>query len=244
MIVTIAGCGDAFGTRGRFNTCYHVASEGGNFLIDCGASSLVALNQLEIAVNEISTVFISHLHGDHFGGIPFFLLHAWYATGRTNDLTIAGPPGLQARIEDALEVFFPKSACEDPQFDVRYVELQPNETTYVNGIEAETFAVCHFSGAPSYAFRLTRNGKTVSFSGDTAWTDKLLKASDNADLYLQECYNFESQYVYHCDYVTLEKELPASTAKRILLTHFGYEMFANLDKVKWDCGEDGMVIKL
>ncbi|PLX33819.1 MAG: MBL fold metallo-hydrolase [Hyphomicrobiales bacterium] len=244
MILTIAGCGDAFGTEGQFNTCYHVEASRGNFLIDCGASSLVALNKLKIPVNEIGTIFISHLHGDHFGGLPFFLLHAWYATGRTEDLTLAGPPGLQKRVEQALDMFFPQSTSEAPQFALRYVELPPNTKSHVNGIDVETFAVCHFSGAPSFALRIEVDGKIVSFSGDTSWTDKLLEASAEADLHLQECYNFETVFPYHSEYVTLEKELPASTAKRILLTHFGYEMFANLDKVTWEYGRDGMVIEL
>lgn len=244
MIVTIVGCGDAFGTGGRFNTCYHVNSDGGNFLVDCGASSLVALNQLEIDVNEIRTIFISHLHGDHFGGLPFFFLHAWYASGRTQDLTIAGPPGLKARVEQALEVFFPGSCCAEAQFNINYEELVPNAASQVNGIDVRTYAVCHFSGAPSFAFRLQRGGKTLSFSGDTSWTDKLLDASAEADLHLQECYNYQGVYAYHCEYMTLKDKLGDCTAKRIVLTHFGYEMLANLDKVSWECGRDGMVIEL
>lgn len=244
MIVTLAGCGDAFGTGGRFNTCFHVEAEGGNFLIDCGASSMVALNQLEIPLNDIRTIFISHLHGDHFGGLPFFLLQAWYAGGRTGDLTLAGPPGLRERLDQAVEVFFPKSVCEDPQFDIEYVELEPNAAARVNGIDVRTYAVCHMSGAPSFAYRFEKDGKVISFSGDTSWCDKLLDASANADLHLQECYNYDSEYPYHCEYVSLEGKLSSSTAKRIVLTHFGYEMIANSDKTKWECGADGMVIRL
>jgi ribonuclease BN (tRNA processing enzyme) len=72
------GCGDAFGSDGRFNTCFHVTGGRSNFLIDCGASSLIALKKYEIDLNAIQTIFITHFHADHFGGLPFFMLNAQF----------------------------------------------------------------------------------------------------------------------------------------------------------------------
>ena len=73
MRLQFLGSGDAFGSGGRFNTCMLVESEFGAFLIDCGASSLIAMRKYGIDPNRIDTVFISHLHGDHFGGLPFLI---------------------------------------------------------------------------------------------------------------------------------------------------------------------------
>ena len=64
MRLTIVGSGNAFGSGGRFHTCFQVESENRTLLIDCGASSPVALNALGIDLNRVDGVIISHLHGD------------------------------------------------------------------------------------------------------------------------------------------------------------------------------------
>ncbi len=244
MKLTIAGCGDAFGSGGRFNTCFHVAASCGNFLIDCGASTPVALSKLGLAPNAIGTIFISHLHGDHFGGVPFFMLQGWYASKRTAKLTIAGPASIEKRVWDTLELLFPGAVCKKNLFEIEFVELPANDTRVVNGIEVTSFAVRHFSGAPSLALRFKLDGKIISFSGDTEWTDKLILASADADLHLQECYTFDSRYKFHSSHKELAEKLVNSTAKRILLTHFSDEMLARHNEAIWECAYDGMVIEL
>jgi len=134
MQLQFIGCGDAFGSGGRFNTCFRVTASKTNFLIDCGASSLVAMRKLGIEPNSIPTIFITHLHGDHFGGLPFLLLDAQFASRRATPLTIAGPPGLKARLEAAQEVLFPGSAAIARKFKVTIVELEPGKRQMVNGV--------------------------------------------------------------------------------------------------------------
>ena len=56
MQLQFIGCGDAFGSGGRFNTCFHVTGERANFLIDCGASSLPSLKRHGVARNDIDLV--------------------------------------------------------------------------------------------------------------------------------------------------------------------------------------------
>jgi ribonuclease BN (tRNA processing enzyme) len=74
MKITIVGSGDAFGSGGRFNTCFRIETLGRDLLLDCGASSLPALKAQGVDPNAIDGVLLSHLHGDHFGGIPFFFV--------------------------------------------------------------------------------------------------------------------------------------------------------------------------
>ena len=66
MRVQFLGCGDAFGSGGRFNTCFHVTNGLTQFLVDCGASSMIAIRRFGVEPNAIETIFITHLHGDHF----------------------------------------------------------------------------------------------------------------------------------------------------------------------------------
>ena len=70
VTVTFAGSGDAFGSGGRYQTCIHLRGpDGVAILLDCGATSLTALRACDLDPGEVGTVFVSHLHGDHFGGL-------------------------------------------------------------------------------------------------------------------------------------------------------------------------------
>lgn len=118
------GSGDAFGSGGRMQTCIMVRATPGSCLIDCGASSLIAMKQAGIDPNEIDVILVSHLHGDHFGGIPFFVLDAQLLTKRTKPLVIAGPPGVRDRVRSAMEVLFPGSSGVKQRFDLSFIELR------------------------------------------------------------------------------------------------------------------------
>src|ERR1700736_4287574 len=109
MQLRFVGCGDALGSGGRSNTCFHVTDEGVNFLIDCGASSLPALQRLGIARDEIDLILITHFHGDHFAGLPFLLLDA-QSSRRTRPLVIAGPEGIEMRLTGVMEALFEHSS--------------------------------------------------------------------------------------------------------------------------------------
>jgi len=109
MKLTVVGCGDAFGSGGRLQTCYHVETSQTRFIIDCGATTLIGFNKLGIDPNTVETIFISHLHGDHFAGLVWWLVHAQHVAKRTSPLTVVGPEGVQARFETAAEVLFPGS---------------------------------------------------------------------------------------------------------------------------------------
>src|SRR3974390_307635 len=93
------GSGDAFGSGGRFNTCFLVSGPGCLLVIVCGAPSLVALKRAAVDPASIDAVVVSHLHGDHFGGLPFLLLDGQFSR-RTRPLTVAGPPGTARRLTD------------------------------------------------------------------------------------------------------------------------------------------------
>src|SRR5215203_1963881 len=183
MRLTIIGSGDAFGSGGRFNTCFMIETGGRIVLLDCGASSLVALKGRNIDPNTIDGIILSHLHGDHFGALPFLLLDAQFLAQRERPLLIAGPPGTRARLDAALEVFFPRSTANKWRFSWKVMEIEVGRETEVLGHSVTTTEVVHYSGAPSTALRLSDGQKLFAYSGDTEWVEALVAVANGADLF-------------------------------------------------------------
>lgn len=242
--VRFVGSGDAFGSGGRFQTCFAVRTGADLFLVDCGASSLVAMRQQGIDPREVSKIFVTHLHGDHFGGLPFFLLDAHYSAKRTTPLTIAGPPGLRARLTNAMEVLFPRSSQIEPDFELELIELSAQAPKDVGGVLVTAFPAAHFSGAPSYSLRIEVEGKVFAYSGDTEWTDKLIEASADADLFACECYVFDRDVPLHNSYARIVENLPRLTCKRVVVTHMSEEMLARVSDIELEHSEDGKTVVL
>ncbi len=244
VTIRVLGCGDAFGSGGRFQSCYLVNAGPDRFLIDCGATVLVAMRRQGVDPNLISTVFLSHLHGDHFGGLPFLLLDAHYASGRTQPLTVAGPPGTGRNLDRLLEVCFAGANGLKWNFPLHIVELAARQSRKVNGVEVTAIPVVHSAGTPSYGLRLACAGKVIGYSGDTEWTDSLCDIARGADLLIVECYGYAPGTSYHLDYQTLKSHWDELDARRRLLTHMGPAMLDRLDSVDCETAEDGLLIEL
>jgi ribonuclease BN (tRNA processing enzyme) len=244
MKLQFLGTGDAFGSGGRFNTCFYVEHCHGAFLIDCGASSLIPMRKFGIDPNSIQAVFVTHLHGDHFGGLPFLILDAQLVSRRATSLTVAGPPGLRDRLFAAMDVLFPGSTRIERGFAIDILELEPEKAQDVLGVTVTPYLVKHPSGAPSFALRFETDNKVLCYSGDTEWVDNLLVAARNADLFLVEAYFFEKPIKFHIDFATLTSKLPQSSARRIILTHMSTEMLSRARETGYEIAEDGVTITL
>ena len=246
MKLTILGSGDAFGTGGRLQKSLHLSASDQNILVDCGATTLIAMAQAELDPNAISAVVLTHLHGDHFSGLVWFLLHAKHVAKRSEPLTIFGPAGTRERLATAAEALFPGASYPPSHFDLDFVEIAEATTLDVAGFTISAFRVRHACGAPPYALRIERGGNVIAFSGDTEWTDNLFKASFDADVFVCECFGYEGSKPGHMTWETLRTKLPQLTAKQILLTHMGPEMLAKRDTVnepRVGFAEDGLEIK-
>jgi ribonuclease BN (tRNA processing enzyme) len=244
MQLRFVGCGDAFGSVGRFNTCFHVRGANVNFLIDCGASSLPALKRFGIARDDIDLVLITHFHGDHFAGLPFLLLDAQF-TRRTRPLVIAGPEGIEARLTQAMEVMFEHSSKTRQRFDLSVVALKPGETRSFGAVTVTPFAVVHGeSGGPFLAYRVEAEGGIIAYSADTEWTETLIPVARDADLFIAEAYYYDRIVKNHLSLTTLEAHLPKIKPKRLILTHMSDDILGRLDTLDYTAASDGMVVKL
>jgi len=242
MQLRFVGCGDAFGSGGRLNTCFHVSGRTANFLIDCGASALPALKRLEIERNEIDLILITHFHGDHFAGLPFLLLDAQFAR-RTKKLTIAGPEGIQTRLSQVMEALFEHSSKIRQRFELDVVELTPKQSRSFGAVSVTPYPVVHGeSGGPFLAYRIEVEGRTLAYSADTEWTEALIPLAHGADLFIAEAYLYEKVVKNHLSLKTLEQHLPKIGAKRLVLTHMSDDVLARLDDIEHLAAEDGMVL--
>jgi len=244
MRIRFLGSGDAFGSGGRFNTCFLVEQATGAFLIDCGASGLIAIRKYGIDPNRVGTVFISHLHGDHFGGLPFLILDAQFYSRRTTPLTLVGPPGFRDRLTQAMELLFPGSSTVRRKFTTEIREIDAGETAVINGVTLTAYLVEHACGAPPFALRFVCGGKVLAYTGDTEWTENLLAVGRGADLLIAEALFFERRVKYHLDYASLKGNLERIGAKRVILTHMGPEMLSHIGDVPEETAEDGMVVEI
>ncbi len=243
--LSIAGCGDAFGSGGRLQTCYHVAAGERAFLIDCGATALIGLERLGLDPNGVETIFISHLHGDHYAGLVWWLIHAQHVGKRTAPLTVVGPPGIEARFQIAAEALFPGSTAIKRSYELSFQEISQGHPVEIDGVAARAFEVSHPSGAPSHALRLEVDGRVLAFSGDTEWVDALLPVSRGADLFIAECYGFDRTARYHMNWRVIEANLERLAAKRVMLVHMSRAMLDQVDAIddpRVLLGEDGLVV--
>jgi ribonuclease BN (tRNA processing enzyme) len=245
MRVTFVGSGDAFGSGGRFNTCFHVETSNGAFLIDCGATSLVAMKRLNIDRNAIDTILITHFHGDHFGGIPYFILDAQFFTKRLRPLKILGPRGLSEWYEKVMEVTFPGSAGAKRKFDLELRELPPGKTELQSGLEIQPALVHHGQpGGPFFAYRVQTEGKIIAYTGDTEWCDTLIDIGRDADLLIAEAYFHSKKAPLHLDLATLEAKLPHIRPKRLILTHMSDDMLSRLGNLEYETAADGLCLEI
>lgn len=242
--VQFVGSGDAFGSGGRLQTCIAIRAADDLLLVDCGATSLVGMRQQSIEPNDVSKILITHLHGDHFGGLPFFLLDAALVSKRSAPLTLVGPPGLKDRLTRTMECLFPGSSGVEPPFELRFLEIGPRAPTAIDEIRVTAFPAAHSSGAPSYSLRVEVQGKVFVYSGDTQWTDTLLEASADADLFVCECYAFDREVPLHNDYRTLARNRSRLTCRRLLITHMSDAMLAHVEDLDVEAAEDGMTLRL
>ena len=244
MRVRFAGTGDAFGSGGRWQTCICLSGEGQVLLVDCGATSLVALKAQGLDPGAVDAVAVTHLHGDHFGGLPFLILDGQFS-GRSAPLQVAGPPGIRARLAEAMEVLFPGSSRARRRFKVGVSELRTDGTAArLGAATVRGWEVEHACGAPPLALRVELGGTTFAYSGDTQWTPALAEAAHGADLLAAEAYTFDRPVRYHLDYQTLRAHLGEIHARRVVLTHMSPAMLTRLADTDLPAAYDGMTADL
>jgi ribonuclease BN (tRNA processing enzyme) len=242
--VRFVGSGDAFGSGGRFQTCIVVDGPRSRVAIDFGASSLIALAQQGIAPNSIDAVLLTHLHGDHCGGVPFLLIDAMLASRRDRPLTIAGPRDVQRRLGEVREALFPGSHVMTPRFALDWIELEPGRPQAVLDLVVTSRPARHTAETHPTILRVDVAGKTIAYTGDTEWTEDVARAAQGVDLLIAECYFYDKPVRWHLNYPDLAAHRAELGARRVILTHMSTNMLAHASDVPEECAHDGLVVTL
>ena len=240
--VHFLGSGNAFSDGGRANAAIHVTAPGVSLLLDCGGSALPAIKK-HVDPATIDAIAVTHLHGDHFGGITFLVLEQHFA-GRTRELVSGGPPSLEQRLRAEEQALYPDFFGHvQLGFPHRTVVLGA-EPTSLGGARVSALPVRHVRLAEPHGLRVEVAGKLIAYSGDARWTEHLAAVAKGADLFICEASYFDREDPAHICYRQLMEHRSEIGAKRIVLTHLGAETLARVSELELEYAVDGTLIEV
>ncbi|WP_333649423.1 MBL fold metallo-hydrolase [Candidatus Binatus sp.] len=245
VTVTLLGTGDAFASFGRSQSGYLIDAPGGRILMEAGPGLLPALKSNGVGPDSFDLLLISHLHGDHFGGLPFLILDYMWETPRKKVLTIAGPVKLEERTWLLMRTMFPHFELDKVKRKLKFVVLEPGSSTRLGKFKVRAIRSPHTKPDISLSLRIDGGGKSIVFSGDSGWNDELVELSAGADLFLCECTYYESAHLtFHLNYPLLAANRDKFKVRRMVLTHLGREVLSRADEIALEMGYDGMKIEI
>lgn len=174
----------------------HLLLAGGQpILVDAGDGASEQLAKAHVPLTEVRTVFISHLHFDHTGGL-FAVLGLRYQGGGVAlpPLTVYGPPGTKALVRALTSAIQPGAAlAAGPPPDDRVVELTDGSKVSLDGVNVTAAANSHYvlwngSGPKpvSLSYRFDMPDRSIVYTGDTGPSDKVERLAQGADLLVSE----------------------------------------------------------
>ncbi|HLX37259.1 MAG TPA: MBL fold metallo-hydrolase [Candidatus Binataceae bacterium] len=245
VTVTLLGTGDAFASFGRSQSGYLIDAPAGRILMEAGPCLLQTLKSGGHSTDSFDLLLISHLHGDHYGGLPFLILDYMFETRRKRVLTIAGPAKLEERTWQLTRTMFPHFELDKIRHKVKFVVLEPETSTRLGKFKVSAIRSPHTKPDISLSLRIDGGGKSIVFSGDSGWNDELVEFSAGADLFLCECTYYESAHLtFHLNYPQLAANRDKFKVRRMVLTHLGREVLSREAEVALEMGYDGMKITI
>lgn len=197
--VTLLGTGCPPPVMNRFGPSVLVEAGDRKLIFDVGRGALQRLTQVKVKPKEINGVFLSHLHSDHLVGFPDLWLTGWVNGRRDTPLRVWGPKGtvkMMSHLEQAFEYDI-KIRLYDDRPSPEGIIIEANDITEgvvyeKNGVRVTAFEVDHRPIKPAFGYRVDYGNRSVVLSGDTRFSENLIKYSKGTDLLIHEVVSLES----------------------------------------------------
>ncbi len=201
MHVILVGSGGPMNNEDRLSACTAIIAGGEFILVDVGPGTSRNADLQNLPLKDLSGIFLTHFHSDHIGDLGEANFMSW-AQGRTKDLDVYGPEGIDGIIEGLKEVY-----ALDKEYRIAHhgedvmlpgsssmishtIEFtDPDEAVLFfdrSGLKAYAFLVDHFPVVPAVGYRFEYKGNVVVITGDTKKTNTLAKHAKGADILISE----------------------------------------------------------
>jgi ribonuclease Z len=197
--VTLLGTGCPTPVMNRFGPSILVEAGDQKLIFDVGRGALLRLTQVKVRPKDIQGVFFTHLHSDHVIGFPDLWLTGWVNGRRETPVKAWGPKGtvkMMSYLEQAFEFDIRIRLYDDkapPEgVIIEALDIQEGVVYEKNGVRVTAFDVDHAPIRPALGYRIDYAGRSVVLSGDTRFSENLIKHAKNADLLIHEVVSPES----------------------------------------------------
>lgn len=179
----------------RYEASTLVEAGGEKLLFDCGRGATIRMAQYGIRLGEVSKVFLTHLHSDHVVDIPDLFLTPWASEeARQVPFEVWGPPGTREMM-DSMQKTFAFDIRIRRDVDEKYSKVGISVSSHdikegvifeKNGVKVTAFLVDHGPVKPAFGYRVDYGGRSVTLSGDTRFSENLIKYSQGVDVIIHE----------------------------------------------------------
>jgi ribonuclease Z len=191
--VTLLGTGNPEPRMDRFGPSILVEAGHEKLLFDCGRGAAQRIAQINVPFSEVTALFLTHLHSDHVVGIPDLWLTGWIR-GRKTPMQVWGPAGttpMMAHLEEAFSFDIRMRRDIDGKLPAQGVvvvakDIEQGVVYESGGIKVTAFTVDHGPVKPAVGYRVDFAGHSVVLSGDTRFSENLIRVAQGADVLVHE----------------------------------------------------------
>jgi ribonuclease BN (tRNA processing enzyme) len=242
MKLTVLGSGTVVPNGARNSSGYFVELPDASVMMDCGAGTVHSLARYGLPWEQMTHLFVSHFHVDHAGELAalFLAFRHGTTTARGRPFTIVGPRGLD-RVMDGLELAFGSNVFKTEfPFSLRMVD----SGEHVELGNDSTLSVIKTPHTPeSLAVRIESRGKTLCYTGDTAYDEALEGFFRGADVLVSECsFREPREGVPHLSIKEVARLASRAGASKLIATHFYFDVDEAALKTELNAGYTGEVI--